>query len=988
MSNEETLNDKIEAESAETENGGQPVTEEKTEETERDDNAKTPEAGEAPEAGETIESSEAGETTEKVDEATSGPEKATVESHSEADVRQSKPKKDKPKKSKEARGMSKLFKLIYYPVLSLVVVLMLVFSIVDGVCGYKPKAYDADYYKAVNAHIEKLAGSPRTGLSATGAGSSAEYIAGVLSDGGFIRVTERKTGDEDNGETVTTITEWATASNTAAPTVTLMTSDLTGEVQTVNGATEYLAGVQITNVIAAIPSEKSKNGEDSDAVIVTVRYDTRTDTVGATDNAAFVATVTESLLRMVKNAEKLNSDLVVVFTEDYGASFGAKAFFAAFDGLKDVTSRATAGLSLDAYGNSGTLALTDVSAAGLDYINAFTKISGNTFNSSLVPDSMPDGLMTADATKVFADANIPAVQVAVVGGLDAAQSYLDSYENVSQAILRQQADLFDGFADSFAVDGAAFKANNGKDKAIFSYFDWGTIAYTSTASYVLGAILIALIAGAIAVTAVKKTFSVKNMLKSIALELLVIAGAVAAMYVAYFLVTLMLTGFGAIPIHAITQLRRFNAGILIAAMLIAVAASFGFTTLLKKLFKVTSSDVVRGTALMFGFAGVIMCFASPAYSFVTAVPALLMTVTLLVTVCLNGVFKDRFGFGFDRLFIFAVPVALSLPVVMSNVAMLSGLLPLIMLPLTMSLFTGLIGVGVPYLDRTTAMLDKVAKKLPARTVRIERVVTEKVEDRAKKGKFTERTVKRIDKEKVALNYKNYFGISVVSVIAVVIALLSGGIGVSYGKTLTQAHAYSDAVYNDALVYEWESDGGTTTQSMVVDDLVAYKYFRYAVTDLKWDGAKNRYSKTVEYNTGDILPTVPEITRTGESGNYVYNVDTFDGPRSNVIITVPNASLITQITVINARETEYVYKFNNAETIVLNLPYGFGDFSMRIEGIDPSKIEYEEQRTVTAATPDNALANVDEWNRLLQYYRDSNIYGNIRGGIVLKRTTTF
>lgn len=966
MSNEETQNDKITAEEIVSENEAQ--------------DRSVPEAPSDPAKEEEV--SENAETAQAKE--AEAPEKSEADSKKaeEKNVNTHAPKKAKP--AKKPTGMSKLFKLVYYPVLSLVVLIMLVFSIIDGVCGYSPKAQDGDYYKAVDKHLQTLASSSRSGLSSTGASSSADYIASALSnnDEVFRFVREDKQGNEDDGETVHTVTGWR-ASGKASPLVTLMTSTLTGDIQTKAGETEYLVGTQITNVVAAIPSKHTVSGEKSDAVIVTIRYDSRTDTVGATDNAAFAATAVESLIRLVKNGAELESDLIVVFTEDYGAAFGAKAFFTAFDGLDDVVSRAKAGLSLDAFGNAGTLAITDATAAGLDYLNTFTRASGTAFNSSIVHNVMPEGL-TTDAVSAFADANIQAVQVAVVGGLDAANSYLDSYDNVSKSILKQQAKLFNGFVNVFAGNGKTFKENNGGEKVFFSYFDWGTVSYTAIASYVLGAIIIALIAGVIVATAVKKTFSLSNMLKAVVLELLVVAGAVAAMFAVYFLVTLMLTGFGAIPIHAITQVRHFNAGIIIAAMLVAVASAFGFTTLFKKLIKVTSSDSVRGTALLFALAGAVMSFAAPAYSYLTVIPALLMTVTLLVTVCFNGAFKERFGFGFDRLFIFAVPAALSLPVVMAPIAMLTQLLPLYMLPLTMSLFVGLIGVGVPYLDRTTKIFDKLAKKLPERTLRIERVVTEKVEDRAKKGKFTERTVKRIDKEKVPVNYKNYFGISVLTAVAVVIALLSGGIGVSYGKTVTDVQTYKNAVYNDALVYEWDNG----TQKIVVDDLIAYKYFRYAVNDLKWNRELNRYELSVGYSSSDIIPNAPEIGRTGESGSYVYNVNTFDGPRSNVIVTIPNASLITKITVTNVRDIEYIYEFNNAETIVLNLPYGFGNFSMKFEGDEPSAVEYEEQRTVTAATPDNALANVDEWNRLLQYYRDSNMYENIRGGIVLKYSASF
>ena len=64
-------------------------------------------------------------------------------------------------------------------------------------------------------------------------------------------------------------------------------------------------------------------------------------------------------------------------------------------------------------------------------------------------------------------------------------------------------------------------------------------------------------------------------------QLLVAVSTLAAMFVAYFVVALMLTGFGVLPIHAIVQVRYFNAGILIAAMILAVAGAFDFRTVQK-----------------------------------------------------------------------------------------------------------------------------------------------------------------------------------------------------------------------------------------------------------------------------------------------------------------------------------------------------------------------------------------------------------------------
>jgi hypothetical protein len=899
------------------------------------------------------------------DEPTVGTEKKTV-------------KEKAPKGGAKAKGMSKTFKLVYYPVLALVALLMIVFSVVDGVFGYKPSKYNADFYTAVNAHIAGLGGT-RSQMASTGTEAARKYIVDTLDANGFALADEVKAGEDSDDEPVTTVTDFVKTSGIAVPTVTVMTAVPTAELQTKMGVGSYLVGAELSDVVAVIPSEKTAKGEQSGAVIITVRYDTRTDTAGATGNAAFVATAMQSLIKFVADEKKFDNDIVVVFTEELGESYGSYVFFDAFKGFNGVVSRAIAGVSLDAYGNAGTLALTDSSNAGLDYINLYTKASGTVFNSSIAEACVPDTLMQRGSTDAFAYADIPAVQVAVVGGIDAAQSARDSVNNVSSAILHQQAELFGGFASAFGNASKDFAVDDGA-LAVFSYFDWGTVAYNDIAAYVIAALTVALIAAAIAVIAVKKTFSVKKLFIALGVELLVLASSVVALFGAYFLVTLMLTGFGVLPIHAITQIRHFNAGILIAAMLVATAAAFGFTTLYKKLFKVTSSDVARGTTLMFGFAAAIMGFAAPQFSYIAAWVGLLGVALLLVTALLNGTLKDKLGFGFDRLFVYTLPFIVCAPLMFSSIAAMIALLPTVLLPFVITPFVAALGVAVPYLDRTQPLLDKVAKKLPMRTLRIERVVTEKVEDRAKKGKFTERTVKRIDKEKVAVNYKNYFGISAVAVIGCVVALFSGAFGVSYGKTLTAPHSYAEAVYNDAIVYEWSQSGGTTTQKIIVDDLIAYKYIRYAVPDLVWDPTNRYYYKTVSYNTSDIIASKPTVKKDGDGH---YTVDTFDGPRSTVTLTIPSASQVTKITVTNSRGIEYEYEFASVDEIKLALPYGFGDFTLDIEGDSPSTVKYEEQRAVTADSPDNALANVDEWNEVLQYYRDSYIASDLRGGIVLK-----
>ena len=885
------------------------------------------------------------------------------------------------KDKKRGKGMSKLFKLIYFPLVAVFAVLMLVFSIIDGAFGYSPSAYKSEYYDAVNKHVAQLSAHPRSAMSAMssqgtpiGVVAARNYIKDALVAGGFSFAEEDKP-DVENDEKQYTTTGWKETAGTYQPTVTFHTSVPSVELQNEMGIKNMLAGYELTNVVAAIPSRK----DNADAVVITVRYDGRTDSLGAADNAAFAANAVQSLIEYVKSGETPNNDIIVVFAEELDGAFGSYAFFDSFRGFDNAASRAKAGISLDAYGNGGTLALTDSAAAPLGYINAVTAVSGSSFNSSVAQSAIPEVLARGYAAKAFGE--VPAVQIAVLGGMDAAQSPKDNAENLSQAVVRQQSALLKNYLQKFGKAELKFEGEGNGKTAVFSYFDAGSVAYTDVASYVIGALLIVLLGVTIALTVVKKTFSLKRMLIAAAAQLLVVLGSVVAMYAAYFLVTLMLTGFGVLPIHAITVVSHFNAGILIAAMLVSLASAFGFTILFKKTFKITASDSVRGTSVLFAVAGIIMSFACPAYSFMTVWLGMLMTAITLVTVCLHKTFKDKFGFGMDRLFLYVIPVALCLPLVMAQFPVLMQLLPLTLLPVLMSVFTAMLGTVVPYLERTQPIFDKVAKKLPMRTQRVERTVVEKVEDKAKKGKFTTTTVRRIEKEKVAINYKNYFGISVVAVLSVVIALFSGGFGVTSDKTLTGYRSFDNAVYNDALVYELVTTDSGTTKRVVIDDLMLYKYARYAIDGFDWDGTK--YVKTV---TNTITYNEPEI----KSNEGTFTVTPYEGGQSTVTLTIPSARSITSITVKEKSKEAipdyegFKYEYYNQSEITLRLPYGFGSFTLEFEGSTPSTVNYEEHVSIDYNETGTILDQLEDWVKLKRYYSDTTVAESMRGAVVIKR----
>ena len=947
------------------------------EETAADESVKAEGDAPAEKSNETVTDKEQEET------APEAPEEAEKEDVKPAVKHAEKPSEPKP--AKKSGALNSMFKRIYFPLVAILVVVMAVFSIIDALCGYSPKAYDDNYYTAVDTHVKEIAGKDRSDLTSNGASAVADYIVNSLTVGSFVYAdTDMQEADPESKEEeeLLTETDWSRVSNAPIPTVTRLTAVPTSKLQLRHSLPVFTAGKEITDIIAAIPSEATRLGKESASVIVTVRYDSRADSPEAA-LAGFVGSAIETLKDYVKSGKIPANDIVVVFTEDMDYAYGTYLFVDTFKGLGDVVSRAKAAVNLEAYGNGGTLAVTDASHAGLNYFNDYASLSGTAFNSSIAADAVPDAMKLTNAVDAFAYADVPVVQVAVLGKLNNAQSAADSYSNLPKSTLRMQSDFLKSYFDEVGGTDKTYEVNDNK-LVFFSYFDWGTVAYDNIAAYVIAALTLAVLIGAIVINALKKTFSLYRMLVAVGVQFLVFASALVAMFAAYFLVTLMLTGFGAIPLNAIVQARYSNAGILIAALLVAFASAFGFTTVYKKLFKVTSSDTVRGNAILVALIAVVFGFAAPAYSYAVSWLGLLMAAVLIATVCLNAKFKNSFGYGMDRLFLFVIPVIITMPLTMSTVASLATLWPVYLLPVVMLLFVAMLGTAVPYLDRTTPVLDKLAKKLPMRTQRVERTVTEKVEDRAKKGKFTEQTVTRVEKVKIPVNYKNYFGISVVTVIAVVIALFSGAFAASFGQTVTLPNTYDSSIYNDSIIYEWtKTSGGSATSRLVVGDTVAYKYARYAIDDLKWDASVGKYVKSVN-DIPELLAREPEITRNAAT----YEITTMEDS-SVVTITIPSATSITKVILTDSRDNKYEYFFNRSDTIVLRLPYGTKNCSMVFEGASPSTIQYEERSSFTLlGSTSNPLDNIDDLNAMIQYYAGTSVANDIRGGIVLKATFSF
>ena len=117
-----------------------------------------------------------------------------------------------------------------------------------------------------------------------------------------------------------------------------------------------------------------------------------------------------------------------------------------------------------------------------------------------------------------------------------------------------------------------------------------------------------------------------------AVQLLTMLATLVCLYVAYLIVTLLLTGFEVINIHAIATVVTANVGLLVSSIVLAFALSVIFYIVFKKVFAVRATDVVRGNTLLIALLAVIFCFAAPKVSYLFFVVAVLQLVVITSSV--------------------------------------------------------------------------------------------------------------------------------------------------------------------------------------------------------------------------------------------------------------------------------------------------------------------------------------------------------------------
>lgn len=851
----------------------------------------------------------------------------------------------------------KIFKRVYYPVMAVLVVLMLVLGIVDAHVGGGAKAGDAYAYATAISQAGTNDTRTHNSYDAAAQQNVRNYIVNTLKDAGARLVESENTDDDGNN-----LVDYAQENGAAVPTLYVQKATVTQASQ----AKEDEAAVarEVQNIILAVP------GTSDDAILLHARYDSTV--LGGAADAAATGALLQNAVRTLTEGKTYKNTVVFLFGDaGQEGDLGACAFVGQFAGFDNVAKKVRAAADFSAGGTDGTLMMY-AGKGNLKLVGKYAGFNGGTYASSALK-------LFADRSDyatsgVFGDYNT--LTFTNRGGFNRYGTANDT--TVNKKLVGQQSNAMGKFVSCYA--DASVRDLDSKSSAVyFSYLDVMTVYYPAAIAFVIAGIIVGLMIAIVILNMRNKAFPWGKALAGAAVQVVTLLATALVTVALYYVFALLLSGFGVLPFHGLSSIKFASTGLLLAASVMAITVAVFFYILLKRTFAVKAADVVRGNALVFAAVAVVLSFAAPAISYPFTCVALFALVAMLMTVLFKQKFKQKFATDIERLFLYVWPIVFALPLIMPLMYAAQTFFPAVSLVLALAVMVGLGGFIAPYADYLKPVFDKVFKKLPARSLRHEYMATERVEDRAKKGKFTEVQVKKIEKEKVPWNYLNRIGLTFTAVVSAVLIMLFCSFSTTYSSSALAAPSYYNGIYDDALLFVYEKDGsGTGTATVEVHDLIAYNDIRYAVKDLSWNGEKRAYTKNYNRSVDSVLSIEPAISE--NSG--VVSFTSLEWESSQVVITLKNATSVTKVQ-FNADDentkTEE-YEFEEQEEITLRLPYGYmlKDMKLSAESGTPTcDIRFEQH----VYKSNNLFTGGTDWDAALERV------SNLRSGIVIKLSHT-
>jgi hypothetical protein len=764
--------------------------------------------------------------------------------------------------------MMKVFKPIYYSSLAILIVLFLIFTAVDF-CGVNAKGY-IDTAKAYN-HVKNILDEAPTRdiyLDNEYHQRAIDYITDTAL-GADLGLIEINTYANAEGQALTSGAVSKAAYSVMDTTLNSQEINDWYAEQAIQDRFIATAEVKLTNIIVYIPSKdevgKDVSELDSDTIMYISHYDSKSYTPSV-NNLAIIGAMLESV-RELKDINDNTNSLLFVFADggEYNA-LGAYAFREKYKGFNDVYSRVKAAFAFDSLGSGGALTLIQTNQNASKLASKWAQVNKKAFAASV---GQAFGLFE---DRIF-DYNIfqdkPALNFANIDNSTTENMAIDGLDNLNSKLLSQTGAVIVRAANSLASYDLN-KLLKGSQSINFSYLG-GIVSYSDIASYVLASLLLVLAGVVFVINQKKKSFSILDALKGSIVQILAILVTFVLSIGVYYAVGGLLAAMGFLNIHSLATYLRSSIGLIISFSFISVALSIAAFSLLKRLFKIRAADAVRGNIIIWTIISVILGYAIPKLAYVFMFTAFLELIAVLVMIFIRDKFRQKYHMDFERILLFIVPLILTIPITFGASLVLYQTMGFYMYPTIIIFTVSTHGFITPYFNYLAPWLDRLAKKLPMRTVRIERAVTEKIEHKAKKGKFEERTVKKIFKEKRPRVYKNYFGISVITLIGLVLLFVFSMTGRDYGYNYAGAQN-QDYLTKNSIVYLKDINNSY----WIIEDLDMFNYLYFDLSGYKWDAGMRAYKKTVsssssDFSRGNELAKLTNISASTEDKSKTFTV---------------------------------------------------------------------------------------------------------------------
>lgn len=859
---------------------------------------------------------------------------------------------------------------IYYWAVAILMVLFLVCSFLNLQISNGSKLD----FKAVESHVDKLTGINRANTQDSSLRNDGvvDYITSALREIGIEEQTYNDRDVEDGYPGVSYVD--------SKPTFLVQEATInadTAEAIAKDSGVHY-SGAEIKNVVVAFPGTQS----GADAVTFNVSYDAPLYLDGAMTANADVAVMLETI-KNFKSASHKN-DVVFLFGQNNVADLGLHAFIKQFQGFGGVAGNTTVTVGLRGVGAKGSLALVDSSANNSAVVSrvGLSGSASTSFNSQFlknVPNfNQINGL------------GIPFVTFANVGDLAFVSSPSDN--NLVKSTVEAKAGLLQRTLDKLSngdIAKSTFEANS--DAAIFSFF--GINIAISSVFYIVLAVLILL--GAIAIASwgiIKKSFNIANLIKAavlqiIALGLTILVGLGIYYLIGYFL----MVGYNVIPLHLLSGFVFYNAGILIAFLLVGLLASNAFYGPLKKWFKTKAIDITRANVLLLSLFAAIVGFVVPTLAY----PLLWLSLLQLVVMALNIQFKDKFkekyGRDIERMFFYGIPVILTLPLIIPAMIAIAQVAALPLYSLLSGLGVMVFGFVLPFLSFLKPVLDKGLEKLPSYYVTEVFTTEQEVEHQTKKGRMVVERVQQKTKSPRKIKYHSAFGTILVFVVASVLMFVSARPATAFGISVDAGNYNS--IYKNSIVLSWTQGGGEDTGNNLqweIKDNAAFRVF---------DSAKNEFGYKIadgfEYNSSANAFTKPETNTElfgstptiASQGSGVYDFKPAAPNTSQIDLVAKGASNTTRFEIKIGDQVKFeVLNSERKDEVAISLPYAFGNLA---SGATFSVVAYSQSSGDGQSISwdyheysynQNDLMSFSIWSSLQDYFGED---GNnmLRGGVV-------